>query len=166
MDLGRIVRHLCIPHMAMHRAFPAASLRAIEEATRRSELRHRGQIRFAVETSWDLRTLLKDLTPRARAEELFARFRIWDTEENNGILIYVLLADRHVEIVADRGIHARVGDAGWQAICHPMEEAFRAGRFEDGVLTAIETITRILVYEYPRSVAGPDEVPNQPAVLP
>jgi uncharacterized membrane protein len=165
MDIWRIVRHLCTPQWATRRAFPRQSLKAIEEAVRRSEGLHRGEIRFAVETSLELPSLLRGEMAAARAQDIFSRLRVWDTAENNGVLIYLLMADRDVEIVADRGVHERVGASGWEQICQRMESAFRAGRFEAGVIEGIEAVTGILAREYPASGAGTNELPNRPVML-
>jgi uncharacterized membrane protein len=90
---------------------------------------------------------------------------VWDTEHNNGVLIYVLLADKDVEIVADRGVDRKVGQDTWQAICHAMESAFREGRFEDGALDGIAAINKLLAQHLPRRATGPNELPDQPIVL-
>ena len=96
---------------------------------------------------------------------MFAHLRVWDTEENNGVLIYLLLADRQVEIVADRGVHARAGTAGWEAICRRMEVHFRAGAFEAGVIEGIEAVSEILTREYPATGKSTNELPDQPVVM-
>ena len=165
MSIGRILRHLSLPPWAARRRFPASSLRAIEEAIRQSETRHAGQVRFAVESALEWRALRHDQSPAARAQDMFAHLRIWDTEHNNGVLIYLLLADRHVELVADRGVHAQVGTAGWEAICRRMEAHFRDGRFEAGVIEGIRAVTDILAREYPPSARPANELPNQPVVV-
>lgn len=165
MSLKRMLRHLCLPPWTVRRAFPAAALQAIEEAIRQSETRHSGQIRFAVESALDWQALRHDQAPESRARDVFSQLRIWDTEHNNGVLIYLLLADRHVEIVADRGVHAQVGTAGWEAICRLMETAFRESRFEAGVLDGIRAVTDILARAYPPSARQPDELPNRPVVV-
>jgi uncharacterized membrane protein len=124
--------------------FPAPLLQAIEQAIREGESMHAGQIRFAVEHSLDLPYLLRGVSARARAVDVFSLLRVWDTEHNNGVLIYLLLADRDVEIVADRGVHARVGAEGWEQICRAMEAAFRRGDFEGGVLGGIRAVSEHL----------------------
>ncbi len=166
MNIGRILRHLCTPHRSVQWKFPASSMRAIGEAIRLSETRHSGQIRFAVESALEVHPLFHGMSASARAGDVFAHLRIWDTEENNGVLIYLLLADRHVEIVADRGVHARTGATGWEAICRRMEVSFRAGRFEAGVLEGIEAVTEILAREYPATgKSANNELPDQPVVM-
>jgi uncharacterized membrane protein len=109
--------------------------------------------------------LLKGVSARQRAVEAFARLGVWDTEANNGVLIYLLLADRDVEIVADRGVHAKVGPDGWEAICKTMEAEFRAGRFEAGVLAGIAAVGRHLEAHFPRRGADANELPDAPVML-
>jgi hypothetical protein len=165
MELARIIRHLSTPQRAVHRAFSRSALKAIEEETRASETRHRGQIRFAVESALDWPFLFHGVSAAARARDVFANLRIWDTEENNGVLIYLLLADRDVEIVADRGVHTRAGTAEWEAICRRMETAFRAGQFEAGVLEGVAAVTEILIREYPATGPSSNSLSDRPAVM-
>jgi hypothetical protein len=164
-SLVRALKHLLAGRWQVARHFPKASLLAIEEAIRRSETTHMGELRFAVEAGLDWHELLHGVTPRQRAIEVFSQLRVWDTEHNSGVLIYLLLADRRVEIVADRGIHARVGDAGWGAICREMEAEFGAGRFEQGVLLGLERISALLRQHFPALTDNPDELPDAPVVL-
>ncbi len=165
MDLARVFRHLLFPGLLVRRAFPAAALLRIEAAIGASESRHRGQIRYAVEGALDLHPLLAGQTARERAIEVFSALHIWDTEENNGVLIYLLLADRDVEIVADRAIARHVGPAGFEAICRRMEEEFRAGRFAPGVVEAIEAVGHHLALHYPAREERRDQLPDAPVVL-
>lgn len=165
MQFGRLMRHLVLPDWWVLRAFPKQTLTRLEQAVAASEHGHRGEVRFVVEASLPLRELLLDDSPRARAIELFSRLRVWDTEHNSGVLIYVQLIDRQVEIVADRGINARVGEAFWSAVCRRMESAFRDGQFESGTLQALDKITAALVEHFPASGDNPDELPNTPVVL-
>jgi uncharacterized membrane protein len=137
MNIQRIVRHLFTTHGQVGRAFPRSTLLAIEKAIEASEATHAGEIRFAVEASLDGTPLFDGQSPRERALEVFALQRVWDTEHNNGLLIYLLLADRAVEIVADRGIHAKVGEQGWSDICRQMETAFKRGDYEGGAVAGI-----------------------------
>lgn len=124
-----------------------------------------GQVRFVVEASLALPSVLRRESPRDRALEVFGRLRIWDTEHNSGVLVYLLLADKAVEIVADRGIHRRVGDELWQTICRRMEAAYRARRFEDGAVAGVEAISALLTQHFPRSAPGTNELPDRPLVL-
>lgn len=165
IDIPRLLKHGLTPRWVVRRAFPRAVLKAIEDAIRDSEATHEGEIRFAVEGGLDLPDLLRGVTPRERAVELFSRLRVWDTEGNSGVLVYLLLADRQVEIVADRGIHARVGHQAWEAICGRMEQAFREGRFGEGVVEGIKEIGALLAEHFPARGANPNELPDRPEVL-
>ena len=165
MNLKRILRHLAYPDWMVRRTFPARVQRRIEEAVRGSERRHRGELKFALEDGLGLFPLLRGVTARQRAIELFSLLRVWDTEENSGVLIYLQLVDRDIEIVCDRGIDSRVGRERWDAICRRMEQAFRARRFEEGVLDGIEEITQLLAKHFPARRDNPDELPDRPVVL-
>lgn len=165
MNFSRLLRHLMSPHWRVRRALAPAALARIEQAIAQSEARHRGQIRFAVEHALDTGSLLRGLSARERALDVFSALKVWDTEHNNGVLIYLLLADRDVEIVADRGIHGRVGGQGWETICREMEIAFRAGNFEQGVLSGIGRVSGLLEIQYPGGHRGPNELPDRPIVL-
>lgn len=140
-------------------------MRAIEAAIRESERSHEGEIRFVVEGGLDLPELLHGVSPRQRAVELFSRLRVWDTEHNSGVLVYLLLADRQVEIVADRGIHSRVGEKAWHEVCGRMERAFRNGRFKEGTVAGIREIGALLAVHFPPQGANPNELPDQPVIL-
>lgn len=163
--MGRILKHLTTPRWRVRRAFPRVALRAIEAAIAASEKLHQGELRFVVEGGLDLPQLLRGVTARQRAVEVFSLLRVWDTAHNSGVLVYVQLADRQVEILADRGIHAKVGDAPWQRICGEMELAFRAGRFREGAIAGVEAIGRLLAEHYPATQENPDELANAPVVL-
>lgn len=162
---ARIVRHLLAGRWQVIHHFPKSSMVAIEAAIKHSEASHLGELRFAVEAGLDWRELWHGITPRQRAIEVFSQLRMWDTEHNSGVLIYLLLADRRVEIIADRGIHARVGDAGWSGICHEMEAAFRAGLFQQGVVTGLSHISALLIQHFPATSNHPNELSDKPVVL-
>ncbi len=161
----RWIRHLWLDDLAVRRDFPRPVLSAIERAIATQEKRHRGELRFVVEGGLPLAPLLSGRTARERAIDVFSRLRVWDTEDNAGVLIYLLLADRRVEIVADRGIHARVGSAAWDAICGEMQSAFAAGRFEAGAILGIEAISDLLAAHFPPGEDNPNELPDTPVVL-
>jgi uncharacterized membrane protein len=164
--LRRFFRHLATDHGSVRRAFPDTALARIEAMIGDGEKRHRGQVRFAVEPSLPLARVLAGVTPRERAIDVFGLLRIWDTEENCGVLVYLLLADRDVEIVADRGIHGRVGTKAWNAVCRKMETAFRGGRFAEGVEAGLGEINALLAEHFPREGgAGGNELPDRPIVL-
>ena len=162
----RWIRHLFLDHFASARAFPRATLEAIERGVADQEKRHRGELRVAIEGGLPLQALATGRAARERAIELFTRLRVWDTDDNAGVLIYLLLADRRVEIVADRGIHARVGDIAWETICGAMQQEFAAGRFEAGMLTGLAAVSDLLAQHFPPKKSGnPNELPDAPVVL-
>ena len=165
MRPARILKHALMPGWFAHRAFPRESLRKIEEAIRASEKRHAGELRFVVEGPLHPAHLSRPKPARGRAEELFAQLRVWDTEHNSGVLIYVQLVDRRIEIVADRGISAKVPQADWDAICRAMEAEFRQGHFLQGALDAIERATALLARHFPASGTRANELPDKPVVL-
>src|SRR5712671_4717371 len=166
MDTKRLLRHLFTDHRAVRRALPSVAMRAIEKAIGEEERRHAAQLRFAVEASLPLRDLFRGVRSRERAVEWFGRLGVWDTEHNAGVLIYLLLADRRVEIVADRGVHSRVGTAAWEAICGEMQQEFARGQFERGVVLGVRAISDLLAAHYPaRGGEKPNELPDKPVVL-
>jgi uncharacterized membrane protein len=165
MDIKRIFKHLSLGHASMRRVFPRAALDNIEHTIAEAEQTHAGQIRFAVEAALDIKPLLAGQTARERAIEIFSILRVWDTEHNNGVLIYLLLADRDVEIVADRGIHIRLGPAVWEEVCHDMENAFRQGKFEEGVIAGIRRVGAHLTKYYPQTGTKINELPDQPVLI-
>ena len=140
-------------------------LARIEQAIKAGEATHSGQVRFVVEGALDGAPLFRNQPARERALDIFSQLRIWDTAHNNGVLIYLLLADRDVEIVADRGIDAKVGAAGWEKICGEMEIEFRAGNYERGVIKGIEAVSRELAKHFPRTGGGRNELPDAPVVI-
>lgn len=139
-------------------------MRAIEKTIAEQERRHAGQLRFAVEASLPLGDLARGVDAHARAIDWFGRLRIWDTEHNSGVLIYLLLADRRVEIVADRGIHGKAGNAAWEAICGEMQREFARGQFERGAVIGVRAIGDLLAGHFP-ATGGRNELPNKPVVL-
>ena len=161
----RVWRHAVTDHHSVRRAFPAATLAAIEQAIADGERLHRGQLCVAIEAALPPARVLRRVTPRERALEVFGLLRVWDTEENGGVLLYLLLADQDVEIVADRGID-RLAPAGtWQEVCSVLETQFRAGRYGEGVVEAIRRVSAVLATHFPRTGDGPNELPNRPALL-
>lgn len=165
MGIGRIGKHLLLHRWQVRRLFPRRTLAAIEQAIKAGEATHSGQLRFVVEGALDGAPLFRDQPARERALDIFSQLRIWDTAHNNGVLIYLLLADRDVEIIADRGIDAKVGRAGWEKICAEMERDFRAGQFEDGVIRGIKAVSRELATYFPAQDKGPNELPDAPVVI-
>jgi uncharacterized membrane protein len=165
MNLARIARHLLFPPWQLHRLFPRRVLAAIERTVAETEATHEGQIRFAIEASLHPGLLLRGQSARARAVDVFSQLRVWDTGRNNGVLVYLLLADHKVEIIADRGVHKHVGTTEWERICHTMEERFRTGRFEEGVIGGIRAVGEHLARHYPGSGSNPNELPDKPVIL-
>ena len=165
MGIKRIGRHLVEHRWRVRRIFPPQVLAGIEAAIKASEATHSGQLRFVVEGALDGAPLFRNQSARERALDIFSRLRIWDTAHNNGVLIYLLLADRDFEIVADRSIDARVGAAGWEEICKAMEASFKAGNFAGGVIKGIDAVSRHLVAHFPKHGAGKNELPDAPVVI-
>jgi uncharacterized membrane protein len=165
MNVKRIFRHLFLPHWSIGLAFPKRVLQAIEQAIAASEKRHDAELRFAVEAGLPPAALLRGQTARSRAVEVFSQLRVWDTEHNSGVLVYVQLVDRKVEILADRGINALVPQAEWNAICRRIEQSYREGAFEAGTLAAVEEIGLRLARHFPPRQTNPNELPNRPVIL-
>lgn len=165
MDFKRIFRHLFATHWQVKRAFPKRTLKLIEQEIKTSESAHIGEIRFAVECALSGAPLYRGLSTRERAIDVFSQLRMWDTDYRNGVLIYLLLADRSVEIVADRGVHAKIGTPGWEKICHDMETAFHQGQFESGAIGGIQAITFLLTRHFPASSPRKNELSNKVVVL-
>jgi len=168
MQLGRLIRHVSAPHWRTRLKFPQATLDAIEQAVKRAERTHAGEIRFAIETSLAPLHIINELSPRARALEVFSHLKVWDTEHNNGVLIYVQLADRDVEIVADRGLHGRVSQSEWEGVCRLMEEHFRAGRYQAGAVGGVDAVGTLLARHFgPAGRTGSfnNQLPDQPTLL-
>lgn len=165
MSIRRMTRHLLQHHWRAKRLFPPRVLARIEQAIGTGETTHTGQVRFVVEGALDGRPLFGNQSARDRAIDVFSHLRIWDTAHNNGVLIYLLLADRDVEIIADRGIDAKVGAAGWEAICRAMEAEFASGRFERGVIAGVEAVSRELATHFPSHGSHANELPDAPVVI-
>lgn len=160
-----MLRHLACTRWRLHKLFPRAALDRIHQAIAASRAAHRGQICFAVESALHGAAYRHGQSPHDRAVDVFAQLRVWDTEHNNGVLIYVLIADRAVEIVADRGISAHVGQEAWADICHAMEAAFSCGCFLDGSLQGISAVSDYLICHFPAKTSGSSALPDNPVVL-
>lgn len=162
----RFLRHLFSGPWVVRRVFPSQALSNIEAAIKQSERSHLGELRFVVEPGLHLFDLLCGKTARERSLEVFSQLRIWDTEHNSGVLIYLLLSEHDVEVVADRGIHARVGENQWQAICRHMESRFKKREFEQGVVEGLQQITALLQQHFPAdNNPNPNELPDAPLIL-
>ena len=165
MHVNRTLRHLFTTAWSVRKVFPPEALANIEAAIGKSETAHSGQIRFAVQHSLDTREVLRGITARQRAIEVFGELGVWDTEHNNGVLLYFLLADRDFEIIGDRGIDLRVGAEGWETICRGMEERIRDGDFESGVIWGIQAVGEHLRAHFPREGGPSGGLPDQPVIL-
>ena len=166
MNLLRILKHLAIPHWTVRRAFPVRVAQAVERAVRAAETAHDIELRVVVEGGLPLASLIRGTSSRERGIELFSNLRVWDTQNNTGVLIYLQFVDRKIEIVADRGISAHVRQGDWDAACAAMANEFRAGRFEQGALTGIEHVAALLEKHLPPPPAGDrDELPDAPIVI-
>ena len=163
--LSRLMRHWINGRHSVDRAFPPRALQRIEAAIREGEKLHAGEVQFAVEPALPLSAVWAGMSPRERALTVFSTMRTWDTEQNCGVLVYLLLADHDVEIVADRGIHRRVGEARWGEIAHRMELHFRAGQFADGVSAGIAEINAELATHFPAQPGDRNELPDAPVIL-
>ena len=165
--LARLWRHRWVDEAEVRRALPTDLLDRLEHRVGASERRHSGEIRICVEAGLPMSYLWRDARPRERAITLFGKLRVWDTEDNNGVLIYLLLAEHAIEIVADRGIDARVSDDQWTAMAQRMGAAFRERRFEDGLTQALEEVSALLVEHFPLAEGQADrnELPDKPVVL-
>jgi hypothetical protein len=165
MNLSRTLKHLFYPGWWLRRDFPEAELSKIETAIKASESKHSGEMRFAIESSLPFKALWNDEPTNERSIEVFSLLRVWDTEDNNGVLIYLLLADHKVEITADRNINKVVGQVEWQRICTLMEADFRAGRFGDGTVKGINEIGILLEQNFPIKDSDKNELSNKPVIL-
>jgi len=165
MNATRFLRHIFATRWTTRRHFGPKVLGAIETAIRETEAQHGGEIRFAVETALDMAELVEDLAPRRRAMQVFGQLGVWDTADNNGVLIYLLLADRVVEIVADRGIAARIPQSDWDGVCREMERLYRDRRFSEGSVAGVYAVGRLLARHFPGRRKDVDELPNQPVLL-
>jgi uncharacterized membrane protein len=163
--LRRWLQHLTTTPIALRRCFPPATLAAIDSAITASERHHRAEIRCAVETALSAGHLVRGVASAARAAEVFSGLGVWDTAENNGVLLYVLLAERNIEIVADRGFADHVPAAEWQSICAGMEMAFAAGRYEAGTLAALDRIGAIARQHFPARGDNRNELPDRTVLL-
>lgn len=163
--IGRVVRHARSSAGAARKAFPPETIKAITDAITAGEQTHRGEVRLVVEKSLPVGAVWSGVSDRERALALFADYGIWDTEDNCGVLIYVNLADRKVEIVADRGIDRKIGPAIWQAVCRTLTEGYARGEFHNSTLAAIEHVNTLLRQHFPSDGPRPNELPDRPLIL-
>jgi len=165
MDLKRFWKHVVMTPAKARRAFPDRLMDAIAAAIAESEKAHRGEIAFVIEAELATAQLWRGMSPRARAREVFAAQGVWNTEHNNGVLVYVLLAERCVEIVADRGIDARVAAGEWQAIVDAMDTLFRNDRFEEGALAGVRGVGELLARHFPDASEGRNQLGDRPVLM-
>jgi uncharacterized membrane protein len=165
--LLRILRHRWLDETDSRRTLGEGALTRIEQRVAASEALHHGEIRVCVEAGLPLSYLWQGASARDRAVSLFGKLRVWDTEANNGVLIYVLLAEHAIEIVADRGVARHVPQAHWQTIVTGLQQAFRKGEFESGLIQAVEAVDDMLVKHFGRVDGSGDrnELPDRPLTL-
>lgn len=163
--LSRMMRHLFTTTAAGRRAFPPTTLKAIQTVIAKGETLHRAEVRLIIEPALSMQAVLSGMPTRERARELFTNYRIWDTEENCGVLIYINLADHKVEIITDRGVGRLIGPQDWQAICLAMTTGFAHGAFHDSVITALDQLNLLLQAHLPATGTRPNQLSNRPLVL-
>ncbi|HET8744104.1 MAG TPA: TPM domain-containing protein [Ramlibacter sp.] len=162
----RLLRHRWLDDADTRRAVPPPLAQRLAERVAASERRHSGEIRIYIEAGLPLSYLWRDATPRERAIAMFGKLGVWDTEQNNGVLIYLLLAEHAIEVVADRGLARHVPHEQWQQIVQGMRECFRAGRYEEGLVQAVDAVTALLERHFPLRAgeANPNELPDHPVL--
>lgn len=163
--LSRLCKHLMTTKAKARRIFPANTLTAIEQVIAAGERQHRAEVRVIVEPSLEWSDIASRLTPRQRAIELFALHRIWDTEENCGVLLYINLADHKVEIVTDRAISRLIGKQEWHAVCQTITHGFAQRHYHDSVVAALAQMNTLLAQHFPDKGTGPNQLSNAPVFL-
>jgi uncharacterized membrane protein len=161
----RALRHWLTTRAEAERAFPEATLSALVDAIASGERIHRGEVRLVVEKALPVSAAWSGVSNRQRAVALFADYGVWDTEDNCGVLIYVNLADRKVDIVADRGIDRKIDAATWQAVCNTMTQGFARGDYHGATLAAVDQVNELLRQHFPSNGARPNELPDRPLML-
>lgn len=161
----RAWRHATTGTAAGKRAFPPDTLKAIEQAITQGEQRHRAEIRMIVEPGLDAKAAFNGMSNRQRARALFAQYGVWDTEENCGVLIYINLAAREVDIVADRHVGKLVADTEWQTICRTMTSGYAQGDYHASTLSALEQLNTLLARHYPADGTRQNQLPNDAVIL-
>ncbi|EQA53461.1 TPM domain-containing protein [Leptospira kmetyi] len=145
--------------------FSATDLSKIESAVAKSETLHNGEIKVVLEGGLPVFRVISGLTAKQRATELFSEKKVWDTEENTGILIYVQLTDRKIELLADRGIYKKIGQSTLDEICDRMQNGFRNGNYLESILTCVDTFTQLLQKHFPPGKRNPNELSDRPEVI-
>jgi len=164
--ISRLFRHRWLDDADTRRAIPPDMLQRLAQRVAASEARHTGEVRIYVEAGLPTSYLWRKAAPRERAIAIFGKLRVWDTEHNNGVLIYLLLAEHAIEIVADRGLSKQVDPQEWQRIVERMRGAFRERRFEDGLTQALEEVSALLVAHFPKEAGDVrlNELPDEPVL--
>jgi len=165
VNLSRWLKHAFMPPWRWRLSFPANVLNDIEKAIKQSESQHRGELQVAIENELAAGWVWHGMTAHHRAAQVFSNLRVWDTEENSGVLIYIQLADREVHILADRGISKCVEQQEWDRIARLMQGEFSQGKFREGSVKGIEAITRLLAAHFPANSDNINELPNRPVIL-
>ncbi len=165
MQIARLLKHLSMPRWRASHFFSKSIVQKISEAVATGESHHSGEIRFAVEASLSLEHLRLGQSVRQRAIEVFGELSVWDTEGNCGILIYVLLAEHAVEIVADRGINKKVPQTVWDELCKKMEKQFAAGNYQAGACEAVASMSALLASHFPYQIDDKNELSDQALLL-
>jgi uncharacterized membrane protein len=162
--LSRLLKHRWFDDTDATRALDAAALSRLQARVAASESQHSGEIRLCIEAGLPLSYLWRQASARQRAITLFGKLGVWDTEHNNGVLIYLLLAEHAIEIVADRGLSRHVPQAQWDALVASMSGAFRSGHFEDGLMQAIAAVDALLLQHFALATgqSNPNELPDRP----
>ena len=163
VKLRRIFKHRWHDERSAARLLNDAALDRLEAQVSHSEKRHSGEIRLCVEAGLPLSYLWRDATARERAVAMFGKLRVWDTEHNNGVLIYLLLAEHAIEIVADRGLARLVPQNHWDRVLGDMRQAFARGQFEQGLAQAVQAVDAELLQHFSQAPEqrNPDELPNR-----
>ena len=167
MDWSRAFRHLAATHRGAHKLFSDETMTRLQGAIGEGEATHRGEVRLIVESALPLRKIHRGMSTRQRALDLFGTFRVWDTEENNGVLLYINVADRKIEIIADRAASRLIGDPHWQTVAGLAQQAFKEGEFERGVTDALSAIHRALAKAFPADAKQQrrNELSDAPVVI-
>lgn len=161
----QFLRHLTTTTGTGRRLFPEATLQAIEQVIEEGERRHRAEVHMVIEPALPLGQVWDGAAMRDRARELFSDYRVWDTEENCGVLVYVNIAEHQVEIVADRGIGRLVSQDEWQRVCDFMTRGFAQGAYHDGVLQALRELNALLEKYVGATESGTNQLSNRPVIL-
>jgi uncharacterized membrane protein len=161
----RFFKHIFSSGFKTHLLFPRKSLGRITEAVVNSEKKHRGEIRVCIESYLSPMQILRKISGRDRALDVFSQLRVWDTEENNGVLIYILIADHDIEILADRGVLRNAPENFWDEICGKIEVKFHEKKFEEGIIQAIDHISKLLQEKYPKNGHDDNELPDRPYLI-